>query len=1004
MSVWNSARYHDDTWQQIARSVSPEFAISPKCLKFLEHHTDGCYDTGKAVPAGNMARLVESKRLTYADLKTPGKVKVNTALEAFLTNVEDVRYGLHGVHRFVAKVMSKGIARVELTADRKAFLETSVSLDGAASQLTPQDVAERLAIAVDLAPSTVEAMHAIEVALVKSIATSNSKRTKAHAIGEGPLYYNKVSFGNWKPQVSYFQGLVFIEDFYVGRHYVFTNSDIDALRNIFAGLGTYMFALPMFSRPGSGLNLVAQDRAQQMVNIYLKQVVALSKPQINYLVRAYDVIYHYHMSTLTKDTSDTAYNEQCKKWSDEKLEAILPLQRILDLVRGLDPHLAKELLNFHRCMASPDYDYISHLDKQKKMYLAAKMPDEFSRDSLNDVMLIYEYYMFTAFKERHGVWPGLPLNDFVNEQRYSNWPDQFRGIFLPEHVREIDITGTFAFEKHTVDYLELLKDKAICPEAVDDDMTPHDYLKISKLERSQIMEVLGKPEIEDMEDMRNGLDNLYWHTRVDDKSEAKKAAGRMFMIQGSKVRLLGSEYELSVANYVAHIPHITIGKSRGEKIASLNTLGKPPVSGDHPIPLFISFDLAKWSPRIQAFLHREIDGIWSRAFGELHVAEMSRVITEGKMYYFKHGMKFSMDKLGRDFEGLAAKRLTIFHLAVMHYAVSHLIEAGIIEKGSRFQVFIDDGLLRIERIGGWPPDLVKHVEQILDMCYKKCGLIISWDKTYMDTRWSVYLNDEMFFAAKVGLEVRALMKLNDRCDVMAPSLLDHLAFLDGRVSGSLYTGSLLYPVFMLKHFKLMHRLENLVPGGLKARHAIWSFTPTALGGLGTRSILQQSSSVSGRAYTDSLGNLKRIATRYPGFGPMINSIVNVEMASINADQSMKAPWTIRRKAPTLVHSKVSTYVELSLQKQNVLPGLTKLITSIKGGVGDAADFEVLHGARVSLIANSLVYAASRAAVFASVAAKILRGTSAISIIGIRRFIRCVFATEKNQKAVLESWN
>jgi len=248
-----------------------------------------------------------------------------------------------------------------------------------------------------------------------------------------------------------------------------------------------------------------------------------------------------------------------------------------------------------------------------------------------------------------------------------------------------------------------------------------------------------------------------------------------------------------------------------------------------------------------------------------------------------------------------------------------------------------------------------------------------------------------------------LMKLNDRCEVLAPSLLDKIAFLDGRVSGALYTGSLVYPVFVLKHLKCMHLLEHKLPRGVSEKNALWAYTPVAYGGLGIRSLLAQSGSVSGRAITDGLGNLQKIARRYPALAPELNVKINVPMREMSYDERLRTPWSIRRQAPTLAHSKVPIYVEQALMKQDVLPGLRTLIASLRGDTQEMDANSYTHGAVVSLVANSLIYATSREAVYASIAAKILRGTSALCLIGYRRLIRCVYATEANEKAVFSTW-
>lgn len=1001
MSVWTSARYIDDAWQFVARFLDEKTATGLASTLFLDRHTDGTGRLEPHIPPGQLCNLMSRGKLTYAMLKTPGRTRHSQALAKVLKDCDVMYHGLVAVNRLTVLLDRACNVSMPLAKNYSDFIRLTALADGAAGQLTPHDVKERSDCALIALETVMEARRRATVDLVKVMAFSYRAKVRSSMNGDKILFTKTFRIGEHKYECKLMPGAVFL--IHAGRTYFLRNQDVDAIKSSLLGFGIYRYALLMHGKPGSGLNYTLRLKGDQILDLMHVAMISAKPSLQNRIVQAWDMAYHRQFADTCKDVSPVASDTQAQKWLDKKGEDVVSWKKIQTVVADLQPVEQKELLTIHRCLPVPDFDYFSHMEKQIVMYEEAKLPEEFKESHLDEIMVVYEYYLFVAYKERHGVWPGVPKNAVADREEYAHWPLSYGGVFTPEKVLEIDADGTFQYVQHTTDYLDLMKDSAICPDSVDEKMTPLEYYKINKLQRSQLLRVLGADELLNMSDWYTRMREMFWETRTDDKPEAKKPAGRWFFIMGAYVRLFQSEYEANVTPYIDELSQIAIGKAHTERITTHNRLGHPPSHAEGRNPLFISFDLAKWSPRLTTLFHKKIDAIWARLFGMPHLNEMYRAYEDGKMHYFKKNIHHSWAKMGRDFEGIAGKRLTVFHLAVMHAAVIRLKDAGLNTGHAHFTVYIDDGLLRLEKDGPWDTKTVEAVRRIIDQVYRESGLVLSWDKTYIHTAWNVFLNDEYFYSTKTPLSLRAFLKLTDRTEVAAPSLLQEIAFLQSRSAGSLVNDAFVYAVSNLFHYFLGGVLEKYNSQAVSLTGALWVFVPVSLGGLGVPSSLNLAGSVAGRAHIDGLGNLKRIAQRFRELAPAINRVINVSMKPMTTTLAITAPWTIRREGPTLVENRLGRAVERALRRQKDLPGLNRLLQEVGGSPTDAEEQLEAFSGTVSLTGLYLVGKTSRRNVFSQIASKILRSTSALTLVGKRQFARVVVGLRLNAQEVLRTW-
>jgi hypothetical protein len=136
--------------------------------------------------------------------------------------------------------------------------------------------------------------------------------------------------------------------------------------------------------------------------------------------------------------------------------------------------------------------------------------------------------------------------------------------------------NTFRYSVHGTDILEMVKDKAICPENVNDLRNGQDLLRAPIETKNQLMDILNRDKEVYLPDINDDADNVFDDVKAEDKPEAKKPAGRWFFEAGTNRRLIQSEYEASVAEYGKTTSGCMAGKSTRDKISAMTTFASCP--------------------------------------------------------------------------------------------------------------------------------------------------------------------------------------------------------------------------------------------------------------------------------------------------------------------------------------------------------------------------------------------------------------------------------------------
>ena len=249
-------------------------------------------------------------------------------------------------------------------------------------------------------------------------------------------------------------------------------------------------------------------------------------------------------------------------------------------------------------------------------------------------------------------------------------------------VGKIQMAGEFHYNRLGRDILTCVKDKAISPDQICQLKNDFDLRSLDGAEKNQLLDVLTRLVGIDTRVLSGDRDSIEYDLKLDDKPEAKKPSGRMFMEAGTEARLLQSEYELSVEAYAKHAPGFMAGMNVHDGIILMNKIYEAvtdPLTQEH---VFVSFDLEKWSPGLPIQNHIMCDKLWAEAFGAPELEKASLIFTSGNLHYIKQNIHHIMPKPGADFEGFAGKKPTLFHIGVMGYAVNLSFKSALICHGS----------------------------------------------------------------------------------------------------------------------------------------------------------------------------------------------------------------------------------------------------------------------------------------------------------------------------------
>jgi len=1003
MSVWKSACYKDDAFQFMARNVTAtpdSFAAIKQFLNF-DTDQDGQLNEHVSLTPGNVKDQIADNMVVWF---TPNPAATaSKSLTATIKSHQNFRFGLDAVYTFINHIYPRAWTH-GLAKDHDASLECDIFMAGlTGGGHSKGDIDLRRPELVDTFTKDILPIRFIIKALHHAAAghkqRSYFRESRVAELSGDPLIPIKSELNRFfvMHSIYCYRGCVLIADPQMKYSLFLMQKDLDRIEKFLLGAAharSYAKLYGMLEKDARFRLVRGVIKWQDMA---VKAMADLPKERMNLLCRTFDVAYFVHLAKYGSDVDDEPLELQLAKYERECLHKELPLRNIQAIVEKLPFKDSLEVLQQYKLFPAPDFDSYSMLAKQDAMYKKYAPMFENVRDSehYEGIMLYHRWFMIVAFHNRHGKCPG-DVREMVDEKHWhKTYPYVDPKTINFRETGDIDFNGEFVYNLRENDCLDLVKDKAICPEDVKYLKNTRELNRLDVRHKSQLVDILTRSALPNVSHLRENFLQLNLDMKCDDKPEAKKPNGRLFFEAGSDARLCLSEYEDSNAEYAKFFPGATVGLDTSAVKKAVNKASAPGRDNASHQPLYISFDLEKFSPAFNWRVSADLDAAWAEAYGIPEVANYHNVLKDGQLHYIKGNFHHVIDKQGSDFEGFFGRRNTMYHCAVMGYTVNYLRRVNLSEGGVNFASLIDDGLLRMMIPSGKMRELVPQIKRTIEKIYRHGSLIISWDKTFVSGRMCVFLNEVRTFGRSITPGMKAILRISNRSDDLCPSLVSDLMLVASTARGAITAGATpvaTYAMYAICSADAIKRWSNHT-GPSNIVNALRFFLPPKLGGLGLVGLMALAGSLIHDDFVESLGVLRAMGLRFPMLQEKINQLLKFDAYELVGDASFTAPTKIKAKLPTVSGDRGYQKVKHYLLYRANLPAIEKHISFLRGDSDVREQRMPLAPAKLVVEVRERIWSSSPYHLVDNVVAKFLKSSSAMSFVPRRVFFRTMIANK-----------
>jgi len=955
---------------------------------------------------GNLKQQAEKDHTLPNRIRAQTKMKVHKGFETTILTLKNPLFGVHGVYRFIGKIWPSLWDKTEkLSADLAKQLVTFGVVGAGHSKGDVRIRDEAFVRALESADLPARNFVRRMLMLKQRFRTAGVRADQSFAEVSGKeLPFQDVvdvpGLLGWK--FLSFRGILLFKDPLRFNVYVITSADFEKIEKYILGAATARVYAALYGMLDPGPRKSFVTATEKWQDLAAERMQALTKSEANLFCRTFDVCYFIELANIASDVSDRAVKHQKEKWRKEGLEQIVPQQKIRNAAEGLKPKERLEVLQQYKLLPVADFDYFGMLYRQHEMYKdRRKVADEFwTKPAFQGVLEYYKWMMIVGYYRRHGHCPGMLVPTGPELAWHSEYPHVDPAKISPDNVKDIDLYGSFKYKTRGSDYLDLVKDKAICPEKVRDLKNSGDLNELPVKEKSQLVDMMCRNQKLNTVELWKQFPKLNFDVKADDKPEAKKPNGRMFFELGSEARLCISEYEDSVADYAKYIPGVTAGMSAGALVETLNKCSSLLPEAFEDCSVFVSFDLEKWSPTFQAEAHREIDKLWADAFGKKELEEASRIFSEGKVHYIKGSIHHSFDKIGSEYEGHFARKGTIYHAAVMGMTVRKMRATGFLKRGGYFAALLDDGLLKIALPKSSVRSRIISLMKELERHYNSAGYFISWDKTFVSIRFAIFLNEVRVDGRSITPGMKSVIKIGNRSDSICPNLLADIDFAGQSTRGAIATGATPYAAYVVYVLNVVDAVRRWtkIKDISDVRFALKAFLPGRFGGMGVASLGQLAGSLAGDALIESLGLLRMIGIRYPDLKDTIRGIIPTDISPLSIKNQLTNPLAVKAAVRGLRSDRGSIAIERHLLGTNVIPYLAPYIVRVNEHARAIDTFPSKIPERFPFELRHKLYASSSYSMIANIVAKFQKSKSALVFVPYRALFRATLANKTEAMA------
>jgi hypothetical protein len=955
-------------------------------------------------------------------------VKNNLATTELFRRLPEAHFGLGGIFTFVAKywehIFGLTISDEEATP-REIYLRT-FEIGQNASGMTEKLFVENAKQTYGILHSFVDpALHFLRI-IHKLIGRWRSKQHRidiARAEAEAKtlpfvrelLPGRSVQMSLWQVSSTSIITLntpSMTSPMLVTEAFVFTKNDLERLDKLVRGLAN----VQLYFRTYSPLNPELMSNITRVANSYLTTLRSAFDSNrgtsANYVCRAFDVAHSLVQAHIANDISTRAITEQMDKIRVEGLDRIMNITSLVSLLKDLKPKEALEVSLIYKVIPQPDFDYFSIMAKQRELYRSTihwgNTEENKEMADINEIILYFRWTLIDAFYHKHKRMPGTIKPTAAVEGWKIAYPHVKPHSVPFLECNDIDLTGAFVGKWRNLDVLDIVKDKAVCPEGINTIRDGYQMSKIGVRYKNQLCDVLLGDKKYSCADLRRSWTTINDSVKIDCKPEAKKPNPRMFMEAGTEMRLVHSEREDNIAQYAKHVVGCMSGLSMRDKIKAHNHV----VAEDFVTEakglrkLLVSFDLAKFSPHFDVRIHDMMNMQFAEMFGQPDFLTAGDIFRRGDMHFLHKSVHHTMRKPGRDFEGFSGRANTIWHCAVMGYVVHKLRAMKLITGSARFAALIDDGLLRVNIDEKEYTTNIPRILSAIESIYRTACMKISWDKTYISEHFSVFLNDVRYYGESVKPGMRAYLKVTNQPEVPAASMVDYFAQIHATCRGARMAGSYDNTIWCLAVRLYIDTLKKFSGPGrtLPQSTPLQLFLPIAYGGCGAQTPVQFDATAASDPIIDGLSILKDAVRRWPRLKQAVKVLVDVPIREKTMVDRLRAPNTYRTTRRCLQSSRLAKRVEQKLSGYFSLETFRRFFSANRLYSVEAAISAMSGAKELSLAVVRMLWESTLECAMETIAQKLLKSTTAITLLGMPILLRVALSNYTEARSVISAWN
>jgi len=781
--------------------------------------------------------------------------------------------------------------------------------------------------------------------------------------------------------------LTLLTNDYLGKlhHYVLTKKDLRRLSQMCSSIADMELYFSNYGDP------VASKRVYQGYRDVLAVIIkAMRSPERpNELARACDVASALLLSYYADDIWDQSIKDQKAKIWKEDLLPVLDVIHLTSLLRKFPLAESIELSKVYKFLPCPDFDFTTFFHKQREKHEATR-PAFYANDlglTIDDFKLYQKHQMLLMYYRRHGSCFGSIKRGVAERPWHQHYPDVPPSNIPYKEVGDIQYSTTFQYNQVEGHYNPYVKDKALAPDTLSNVRSMEELHKLPLTQRSYMMSYLENPNPPTpVEVATMGAKYERLHT-VFPKPESKKENARNVYVNNYAGRVFVSELDNNIAAYLEHKPGNFIGIGNTQSFNKFVEMGGTELEKAENTYVYVSFDLAGFSPQQSPKLRQIQLEKWAEAFGRPYLLEIDKQFSDSSVHYIYHGIHQQYELRGNDLEGYLGRLNTDLHIDVMAYATRKLRELGYIDTGVKLACMIDDGLCAIKFPMNTSNETIAAAIRIIEQIYAWFSLEISWDKTYVSKRLRVFLNEIEYDTIRVTPGVKAFLRIRServegiRCPIREANKAASM------VSGALEAGAtpltawFKYAVELAKFYLDWGRHHKQKLGPDEA--ALWSFIPVAFGGLGAMSMLQHASNCTDNSTATGISILRAIAFHDTATAPTINAFLNQPIATKNPLAVVRDPMAFTIEGPTL-----SDTLEIPLAKRALrLRVRNPIVREALQHSVDSDKWELWttmpNPEDTRGKALELIYSSSPAAIVDHIIMQFSRSSSVVSLLGSR---------------------